>query len=551
MKKLTLWIIMMMCIASITLACTVTLDGLGTLTNNSMQSTQSVTPNFIVNGNTTTWKCKLYTNMNGTNGPGTWREVVTDSNAANYTNVSDFGTYVLSETVTDLYKWDVFCNSTTDIAGCWGDDGNTTDSNASVAYGSTMDFGVDTTDPTLTITPADGYWQTGNMILGATVIDNNAAYCVLTTTMNYTGNRTQTSAAYDAEAYTNNTVFNFTGFTTTNTNMPENNTGAYTFSVTCNDTAGNTGSISTRTVYMDSTSPSAFWLLDLATNVIDLPNASTATDYNPQVTWNTTTELNFSRYVIFNGSTNLDNVTSISTLSLNVSTLPVDATTIFSIIAYDLAGNSVTATVTGMPDTYTTDSTSRTLASGWNTIMNTGNAITLGTYLNNSGATYTSYFNSTHGFQTQTSGGTTYEDTSVPSGEAIFVYMTAADVYEDLVLNTSAAWTKYNITNETSSDWNIVCNRNTSDSYSFQQLDSYLNGDNSATPQNITNANITYFSFYNNSASTGSKYIPFVNNLTMNNGTYLDYGDCVWLYKDPVITNKFFEINWLAPKGGE
>jgi len=177
--------------------------------------------------------------------------------------------------------------------------------------------------------------------------------------------------------------------------------------------------------------------------------------------------------------------------------------------------------------------------------MNSGNAMTLTNALTYSGSTIASWFNtSSNSFVSYVSGGTG-GSTSVPYGEAIFLYMESAGTFDDFVVNTSAGTQgNFNITNQTASDWNIACQRNTSDSFTFTNLDYYLNGNKT----DILSMNVTYFSFYNNSASTGSKYIPYVANWTTSTAsTPLSYGDCVWLFlNDAVHVPGYLEINWLS-----
>ena len=49
--------------------------------------------------------------------------------------------------------------------------------------------------------------------------------------------------------------------------------------------------------------------------------------------------------------------------------------------------------------------------------------------------------------------------------------------------------------------------------------------------------------YYNASASTGSKYMDFVTNWTINNNTFVDYGDAVWVHLNKTVANGWFEWN--------
>jgi len=174
--------------------------------------------------------------------------------------------------------------------------------------------------------------------------------------------------------------------------------------------------------------------------------------------------------------------------------------------------------------------------------MNTGNPMGLSAILNNSGATQASYFNSSNAFETHVTGGS-YADTQVPYGEAVFIYVSSGtSVMEDWVVNTSAdVYTlKFNITNQTSSDWNIPCNKNSSSIGSS----SIVFGDVDRWQTSKESLNITYMSLFNNSGVSGSQYIPYVNNWTINNLTRISYGDCCWMFKNQEVTTSFYELDW-------
>lgn len=552
MKKVILIFLFLAMLASVVYSATVvTLDSTGVLANNSYKTSSTIDYNFKVVGNQSVYNCYLYSNENSSYGTGNWRQIETKSSVANNSNTSFTSRNDILEINGLNYRWNVVCNHTDNLGTDWG-----VDSNYTTYSEGTYRYGVDVTDPTVSINyPAyNGAWYNNRAgaRIGLTVIDNNANKCVLFTSLNASSNNTKTlntSIVDELYSYTNNTQFNFTKINITN-GYNDNNTGAYLWTYTCNDTAGHSVSLgSNYKFYIDTTAPSTFDFntsLFKTTNNIFIPNNSYATDYTPQVGWGITTELNFSAYEIrFENSTGdavSKNITSKTTLSTSIGSLLADTVYRIMIIAYDMAGNTRNITTRGY--SYTTDSTSRNLYSGWNIIMNTGNAMNLSNFLDFSDATQVSYFNASHQFETYVDGGS-YGSRSIPYGESVFIYKAANGVMEDLVLNTTSQPLKYNIINTTSSDWNVACERNTTHSHTFQKLDIWFNGlRTSYLPQNVTSFNVTYLDFYNNSASSGAKFIPFVANWSINNGTTLNYGDCAWMFLGQDHPNTFFEIDW-------
>ncbi len=537
MKKIIIPIIMFLVFAfSVIAATVVNLDPEAILANATISSSASITHNFNVTGNQSIWACYLYSDEDGSSGAGNWTQKQVDSGVTNNTNTNFSIRQNVADSAGPVYDWDIKCNATTNRLGDWGASSNDTVSSGERQYG------VDTTNPNISsLSPSSGAWQTNAAaIITIVVIDNNANNCTLTTTINKTGNTTYASMTVQTpEAYTNNTQLNFSGFDTGETNLSDNGTGAYRFNVSCDDDAGNIATASTRTFYVDTTAPSGGIDFDTSlwrTDNRALYNGTTATDYTPQVGWNETTELNFSRYeidfCIIGGGCNQTNITTKATLSTNVSTLLADTSYQINITAFDLAGNSLAIT-TQSGYKYSTDSTNRALLAGWNIIGNVGNAFTLSEILNWTGATTTSIWNSTHQFKSHVTGGS-FGTTSVTAGNTVLIFLSSSTTLSDLIWNTSAInVASHNITNQSASDWNLVMNRNSTDSKTFQDIDSYVNCVNltagCAAGLN-TDANVTFFSAYNNSASSGSKYIPYVGNWSINNGTTLGFGNTVWLF---------------------
>ena len=551
MKKLIITLLMFLCMVGVGLAAnTVNLDPEGILANASYQDSQTITYGFNVTGNASTWSCTLYSNENGTSGAGTWRAIETDSGVSNNTN-TNFTTRLNVAEVSGLdYVWDVFCNATEDSTGVWGGGSNT-----SAAGSTSYNYSVDVTAPTITATPADAQWDTdGYIIIGATVVDDNADSCILYTTINATDNATQTYGAYPtgSQSFTNNTQFNFTGYTGTDTKVNDNGTGAYIYYVVCNDSAGNSGNTgSNRTIYVDTTAPSAFdfntslWTTD---GGYAWSNNSYTSDWTPTIGWNATTENNFSRYRLrfyednITSSTYVEkNITSRTTLSTAMSTLSGDTTYYLQVTAFDLAGNSVNATTTSY--VYNSLTIPHTMYSGWNIFENIGNPKNLSLHLSETGGTTACFYNTTKEFECCTSAGEASCGTDVTSGDAVFIYMSAAGTYNDAVLNSTALDATTSDLTQVSgqSNWSIACNQDHADTngFNFTELDYTLNGNGTDVLYN----NITLMSLFNMSGQS-EPYVPYVNNWTGYNGNVAtDFGECVWMFND---NNGTTTLNWSA-----
>ena len=565
MKKLFLWLVMFVALMGLSLACTVNIDPQYLLLNNSNQSSSSIYPNLNVTGNSSTWGCYLYGDQNGSNGLGTYRQIQIDSGVTNDTN-TNFSTWSLADARD--YSWAIKCNSTEDVHGCW--DGGGTDNDKVSA--SPESFTVDTVAPSIFnlypiilldgenvtewLINADTDSHNTSLRIGFNVTDNNPAQCVLSIAYNLTHNRSMINSTWEILTYANATTFNFT-YVNNSVGFVDNNTG-YPWHVVCNDSAGNTAQAS-GTFKVDTVAPTAFgfnnsklvWKTD---GGVGIWANTTSTDYTPQIGWNLTKELNLHRYEInfyvnvFGNTTGVvqTNVTANSTNVINVSALLGDLTYVINITAYDLAGNRKEMEVMGY--SYSTDSTNRALLSGWNIIGNVGNPFSLSKLLNLSGATTASIWNRTHEFQSHVSGGS-YGGVDVLSGNPALIYLSSATTFSDLVWNTSALDLSINLTNQSASDWNLVMNRNSTTEFKFQRLDTYLNGNSSPANQVAVDLNMTFMSFYDNSASAGSKYVPFVGNWSINNGTTLGFGQCVWLYTDTTsgtVEHENITLDWRS-----
>lgn len=565
MKKIIISILIFMCFIGIASATTVNLDPQGILANASYSTSSTITYNLNVTGNQSVWNCKLFTNENASIGVGNWREVQTDSGVLNNTNTDFIPRNGIADVSGTPFQWNVFCNGSTDPIGAWGGTGL---SNSTNFNGSGSEFGVDTLKPVVTInhpttsrhtgTTGNEVWFNGNeataLRIGLTVIDNNADECVLKTNLNVTSiiNTTGTYQLLNhTTTYTNNTPFNFSWINSSQ-GWDDDASGDYLWTYVCNDSAGQSTSLGINyTFYFDTLDPGEmeFNLSHFRTsgNRI-LNNNSIATDYSPQVGWNATVDLNFSRYeiVFWNGTAAFDvrlNITDQTTIITNMSPNLIGDTLYFiNVTAWDEAGNSNGVTDNG-GFLYTTDSTNRALKSGWNIIGNPGNAFTLSEILNWTGATTASFWNDSHFFESHTDGGS-YIDTSIVAGGAVLLYFDADTTVSDLIWNTSALPLFSLVTNTTQSNWNIAVNQNWTNNYYLAQIDKSTNGNKN----DLLFLNITSFSYYNNSASTGSKYISYICNWTdysPNNNTQLKFAETMWVYSsDTVNVGDSLYINW-------
>lgn len=529
----------------------VTLDPEGILTNASIKDTQLITYGALVNDSNLSsgFTCYLYTTESGSSGPGTFTNVQTVSSVNNDTAFNFTARNDVAETSGALYNWAVNCSSSEGEQNWSSLNNDLTNGNQT--------FGVDVTAPSITVTaPTNNQWFNNNNseIFNLLPIDDNAATCLLNTNINIsTDNVGEFSIgtytdSFDSVDYTNNTAFNFSRINDTgDVNFTDTNAG-YKWEYSCNDTAGNVATLgSNYTFYMDTLAPTAFSFNStlFKTDNVALWNATTATDYTPNIGWGITTETNFSRYEIFfhqttmGSSTFVDlNITTRTTLQTNMSTLSGDQTYWINITAFDLAGNKRQMTDNGWR--YGTDSTNRALKAGWNIIGNVGNNYTLSHLLNWSGASTVSVWNSSHSFQSYTgigaNGGIVVES-SMPA----LLYLASDTTFSDAVWNISSHDNLVNLTNQTASDWNLVMNENYSTDYQMYQLDNTTN--DCPTEANCVFNNVTYFSLFNSSAATGSKYMPFVNNWTIANTTNMEFGVCSWMFIGDGDVNNI-QINW-------
>lgn len=129
-----------------------------------------------------------------------------------------------------------------------------------------------------------------------------------------------------------------------NLNSSNFSDGTYTLYINASDLAGNVGENKSIKITIDNTAPSAF-------NLVQPVNYTNSTDRTPTLKWELTTETNFLNYTIqiddnadFSSINETQSTTTATSNSTTMSTLAVDGTFFWRVIAFDAAGNSRTAT---------------------------------------------------------------------------------------------------------------------------------------------------------------------------------------------------------------
>ncbi len=509
-------------------------------TNRSFLNQTSVDFNWTVTGAGGSFDCELINDEDGTL-----------TSVGTFTSISNGSSKTTTRPITNndrLIQWSVNCTDTI----------NTVLSNQSQNFS----FTIDITDPVVTIgslVPGAGAWLTSNASLATqiywTIVDTNADTCQLISTLNSTTNATSGYGIIHTQTgLSNNSVVNDTLIF--NATFGDDGTGLYIWNYMCNDTAGHkTRLAANRSFYIDTVNPTAFNMGDLFTTpgYHNISNGSTTTELTPEINWTATTDLNFSRYEINFYTTPAKttvgvqkNVTTIGTTKTNMTPLTVNTEYYLQIETYDLAGNSISATVKDIY--YNTTDLCRTLDVGWNICGNLGESLSLSSFLNDTGATSTAYFNTTNQFVTYVDGGNNGA-VQVPLGSPVFMFFGAAATWETSVHDTDFITRGGNVgdlttlRNQSNTDWNIVVIPQRNMSMTIAQFEYDLNTNNSAIERFFLN--VTAFSKFNNTAPNGSKYTPYVANISFNNDTRVEFGDTIWIHINDEIKNlDTVIINW-------
>ena len=433
---------------------------------------------------------------------------------------------------------------------------------------------VDSTAPTINLTyykggvnrqMDNGSWVTlKNITIGAIVYDNlgvtqisgHAASCVLWTNIAY-GNTTQ--SRNETVTYTNNTAFNFTRWW----NLAETTTQRnYTAFVNCNDSIGNNAWSNNISFGIDSIQPSIPTLRDPQANI-------TSTNKTHAPKWTTVTEAGSfgSYYILFDNDSNFaspavnDSITTRTTNTTKITNnLSYDTTYYWRVDVVDAAGNYNSSANTNKSITYATDSTCANLSTGWNLcgiVRDTDNVAnkSLAYLAYEIGADFVSIFNSTHQFETHTRGSTTNAYLNVTRGEVLFVYVSSPTLWGgDPDGFGGRVWSVANatLTNieliNTTVGWNPVSIMNRTGGITPTILNNTLAAGN-WTNGTLTMDNLAQFiSCYNNSASSGNKFMPYRYDWTINENTRWDFGEACWVWINT--TKVYLNRSAGSPRGG-
>ena len=541
MKKLIL-LLLMLCVIPLALGITVTLNAPG---NNSWDTDGSIVFNFTVTGNDSTYDCNLYHNLSQA-----WGQ---DGTLVNSSTTNNTATTFTKSSISDQTGkiWNIRCEGTNAGTG-WKATNNT--------------INLDSVDPTVSVnSPTDVSWDTdGAVVFNITATDTNMDTCIFATNLNLSANTTGAwNSSGESFTPTTATAYNLSFGAGSNT-WADERTGAYLWQVVCNDSAGNENTAINWTFYVDSVDPTepnltAIFVGDAVTTTgwTSAGTGSTSTDYTPKINWTAVTELNFSRYLlrIYNSTPTLIYSVNVSAKATNyhivLTDLDADMAHAINVTAYDVAGNSKSSATNYA---YTTDSTCHTLLTGWNICAYTRTTARNASILcNETACDYISKYNSSHEFQTFTAGassnaGMTFNSSDNPDEDAVlFIYVSSDTDWEHELWEVGATnddlW--WNFTNASTEGWNLVPLLVQNSSVlptNFQELDLSIAGNGT----DILYSNYTtYFSMYVEENATGSKYIPFVSNWTLNNATAVDYGEAFWAYFSTTITE------WTWNSSGE
>lgn len=505
-----------------------------TPTNNTWSNSTIMNFGFNISGNltATNYSCTLYHSIAQAYGASTNTNATVINGTRTYlreTGIADNATGLL---------WNVGCTTEHNSTTVWARDNFT--------------IFVDTTDPVVTIVnPISASWDNdGNVTFTINVTEANPNSCILQSNLWIPETSANNSAnkSHDVRTYTNhvNLDFNFGN----NTIWQENITGDYNWTVECNDSAANIANPANISFYVDIVAPSVPTLFSPW-------NYTKSTDYTPILQWLNSTDNNWSNYIIqvdndsdFSSPEFYSNTTGhINETTVDTGNLSGDFDYFWMVESFDLAGNYNQSNDTTSWFEYRTDSTCRTLvADQWNICAMVRNAsINASTLCTETSCSYISMYNDSHQFQTYTSGASTHagmnfqslSSTTPNSTGVAFIYVETNQTWENRTWEIDAADHQFNLTNY-SNGWNIVPIVNQSGIWLWE-LDYSINGDGTA----VNWTNITQFmSFRNESASAGSKYIPYVRNLTINNLTIIDYGEAVWIHLNKTHANG--EYIWNA-----
>ncbi len=375
-----------------------------------------------------------------------------------------------------------------------------------------LTLSIDSTAPTVTLSnPLNNTYTTDTTpIFNVTVVDDNPDTCIL-----WLSNSTNVVINV-----TNTTVFSGTPVFLRPTTMID---GTYKFNIECNDSLNNRVNVSSSLLDLtiDTTAPTA---VDLTITWGQTNN----TDKTPALSWLTTTETNFERYFIRANKisdNSLEYSVNITTRTTNFTALTLSAgdTYNFSVIAYDLAGNSIQSVNTTSTIRYYVDEVCGTLEAGWNLCGATWTAAkNLSIIGSETSATFITVWNSTHDWSTCILGASTNNcdiDTGISNSLIghVWVYVSAQTEWRNrtwVATQLSANITLTNISN----GWNIIPGE-------FRNGRSF-----GVLGREFTVSNVSMFSlpYINGSVASFVNKDPF-NEMAINE-TVLNYGKAMWTF---------------------
>lgn len=390
-------------------------------------------------------------------------------------------------------------------------------------------YHVDISDISVTLDyPSDGDYLSDNTPdFNVTVIDSNPSTCVL-----YLTNSSSQNLVINKTA---SGVVNGTPFNLTPTAMKD---GTYQFNIGCNDSVGNTANVSSSllSLIVDTANPTQ-------PNLTATWHQTNSTDGTPTLQWMTSTETNFDKYVasawnFSDGSLVDQNNVTVNYITLD---LPTGTSYNFTVVAYDLAGNTAQSANT-TDSLYYVDSICGTLYEGWNicgiVATTDRNLSVIGAETN---AAMVAIWNTSHAFKTcnyQISPSGQYCDLNVGISSttnitSVFIYVNQTTLWRNRTWSAISTSADISLNNNTPG-WNIFSMFKRG-GLTFEQL-------NMTSRLNILN--VSMYSKRDNQAGTNTPYITQSGFSEINKGTRVEYGEALWVYYNGTGTTTFDVGGW-------
>jgi len=369
------------------------------------------------------------------------------------------------------------------------------------------------------------YLNNNDVDFNFTVTDDNPSNCTL-----LLSNSTALTSA--DVVYVNDTLTSTAG-TVLNFSIPDMIDGGYKWNVECADSNNIKYNMSTTllNVTVDTTAPTN-------TDLTSTFGGKNSTDGTPTITWNTTNENNFDKYVVeaYNSSNSVVivqyNISTVGTSTYTM-TVPFEHSLFFNVTVYDKAGNTNGALNTTAQSLTYIDSICANLSAGWNLCgLVRETSTNLSTIAAEMDATFISIWNETKQWQTcnyVTGAAGTNCDRLVGIGPTtnnathVWVYVNSSTLWEDRIWGANKYSANLSLTNTTGNGWNIfgMFVRN---GLTFEELND--------TTRIARNASM-YSLVYNN--GTSHPYVTQDGFNSINNGVKVNYGRAYWVYAN--VTN--------------